>query len=82
MARAKKIGKKNPLTTQAVYTIGEEKFPSPQLSLAGRVAMYNPWAVFLIILFSMLFLIGLNIGELDFLWELGKTICLSCIGVG
>ncbi|MGQ9688634.1 MAG: CD1871A family CXXC motif-containing protein [Desulfobaccales bacterium] len=44
--------------------------------------MYNPWAVGLIILFSMLFLIGVNIGELDFLWEVGKTICLACIGVG
>jgi hypothetical protein len=78
----KKIRKKNPLAPPAVYNIGEEKFPRPQLILSGRVAMYNPWAVSLIILFSMLFLIGINIGELDFLWELGKTICLSCIGVG
>ncbi len=44
--------------------------------------MYNPWAVGLIILFSILFVIGVNIGELDFLLDLGKTICLSCIGVG
>jgi hypothetical protein len=44
--------------------------------------MHNPWAVGLIILFSLLFLIGINTGELDFLLNLGKTICLSCIGVG
>ncbi|MFZ2087921.1 MAG: hypothetical protein WAU47_05045 [Desulfobaccales bacterium] len=44
--------------------------------------MKNPWAVRLIIFFSLLFLIGLNIGELDFLFNVGKTICLSCIGVG
>jgi len=44
--------------------------------------MRNPWAVGLIIFFSLLFLIGINTGELDFLYNLGKTICLSCIGVG
>jgi len=44
--------------------------------------MHNPWAVFLLIIFTVLFLIGVNIGDLDFLWNLGKTICLSCIGVG
>jgi len=78
----KKNRQKAPLIPPAVYNVGEEKFPSLQLSLSRRVAMYNPWAVSLIILFSMLFLIGVNIGELDFLLELGKTICLSCIGVG
>lgn len=65
-----------------VYNIEEHRVPELHVSLSGRVAMYNPWAVSLIIIFSMLFLIGVNIGELDFLWELGKTICLSCIGVG
>jgi hypothetical protein len=44
--------------------------------------MRNPWAVGLIILFSLLFLIGVNLGELDFLYNVGRTICLSCIGVG
>jgi hypothetical protein len=44
--------------------------------------MHNPWAFGLIIFFTLLFLIGINIGELDFLLNLGKTICLSCIGVG
>jgi hypothetical protein len=44
--------------------------------------MHNPWAVGLIIFFSLLFLIGVNIGEINFLLGLGKTICLSCIGVG
>ena len=36
--------------------------------------MRNPWAVGLIILFSLLFLIGINIGELDFLFNLGRTV--------
>ncbi len=44
--------------------------------------MNNYWAVCLLILFSLLFLIGLNTGELDTLYNLGRTICLSCIGVG
>jgi len=44
--------------------------------------MHNPWAVGLIIFFTVLFLIGVNSGDLDFLLNLGKTICLSCIGVG
>lgn len=50
--------------------------------LPGRDTMRNPWAIGLIIFFSLLFLIGINIGELDFLYNLGRTICLSCIGVG
>jgi hypothetical protein len=40
----------------------------------GRDPMRNPWAVGLIIFFSLLFLIGLNIGETDFLYNLGRTI--------
>jgi len=48
----------------------------------GKDAMRNPWAIGLIIFFSLLFLIGVNIGELDFLYNVGRTICLSCIGVG
>jgi hypothetical protein len=44
--------------------------------------MHNPRAVVLIIFFSLLFLIGVNNGEINFLLNLGKTICLSCIGVG
>jgi hypothetical protein len=44
--------------------------------------MHNPKAVGLIIFFAVLFLIGVNIGEIGFLLNLGKTICLSCIGVG
>jgi hypothetical protein len=44
--------------------------------------MRNPWAIGLIIFFSLLFLIGVNIGELDFLYNVGRAICLSCIGVG
>jgi hypothetical protein len=36
--------------------------------------MSNPWAVRLIILFSLLFLIGVNLGELDFLYNIGRTV--------
>jgi Ni/Fe-hydrogenase subunit HybB-like protein len=51
--------------------LGKEKY----LRLGiGRYAMRNPWAVGLIIFFSLLFLIGLNIGETDFLYNLGRTI--------
>ncbi len=44
--------------------------------------MHNPWAVVLIILATLLFLIGVNSGDVTFVLNLGKTICLSCIGVG
>jgi hypothetical protein len=36
----------------------------------------------LIILFTALFIIGVNIGDLAYLLNVGTTICLSCIGVG
>ncbi len=39
-------------------------------------------AIWLIILFTLLFLLGVNTGDLEFLNNLGNTICLSCIGVG
>lgn len=39
-------------------------------------------ALWLIIFFTLLFIIGINTGDLDFLLNLGNTICLSCIGVG
>lgn len=39
-------------------------------------------AVWLIIIFTLLFILGINSGELGFLQNLGNTICLSCIGVG
>jgi hypothetical protein len=39
-------------------------------------------AVWLIIIFTLLFILGINTGELSFLLNLGNTICLSCIGVG
>ncbi len=39
-------------------------------------------AVWLIILFTLLFIWGINSGELDFVLNLGNTICLNCIGVG
>ncbi|MGD0970206.1 MAG: hypothetical protein ABSA04_02225 [Desulfobaccales bacterium] len=39
-------------------------------------------AVWLIIIFTLLFILGINSGELKFIQNLGNTICLSCIGVG
>jgi hypothetical protein len=34
------------------------------------------------IIFTLLFILGINSGELNFLQNLGNTICLNCIGVG
>jgi hypothetical protein len=65
-------------TSPSVYNTRKH---SPEIRI-GKDAMRNPWAVGLIIFFSLLFLIGINTGELDFLYNLGRTICLSCIGVG
>lgn len=39
-------------------------------------------AIWLIIIFTLLFLLGVNSGDLEYLLNLGNTICLSCIGVG
>ena len=39
-------------------------------------------AIVLIIIFSILFLIGVNTGDIEYLMNLGNTICLACIGVG
>ena len=39
-------------------------------------------AIWLIIIFTLLFILGVNAGELDFLNHVGNSICLSCIGVG
>jgi hypothetical protein len=39
-------------------------------------------AIALIIIFSLLFLLGVNTGDIDYLMNLGNTICLACIGVG
>jgi hypothetical protein len=39
-------------------------------------------AIWLIILFTICFLLGVNLGDLEFLMNLGNTMCLSCIGVG
>jgi hypothetical protein len=39
-------------------------------------------ALWLIIIFTLLFILGINTGDLDYLLNLGSTICLSCIGVG
>jgi hypothetical protein len=62
--------KKNEKSLRSVYnTKGVKK-----TRRIGRDAMRNPWAVGLIIIFSLLFLIGLNIGETDFLYNLGRTI--------
>ncbi len=39
-------------------------------------------ALWLIIIFTFLFILGINTGDLEYLLNLGNTICLSCIGVG
>jgi len=39
-------------------------------------------AFWLFILFTVLFILGVNHGGLHFLMNLGNTICLACIGVG
>jgi hypothetical protein len=39
-------------------------------------------ALWLLIFFTLLFLLGVNTGDLDYLMNLGNTICLACIGVG
>jgi hypothetical protein len=39
-------------------------------------------AFWLFILFTVLFIIGVNTGELSYLLNMGSTICLACIGVG
>lgn len=39
-------------------------------------------AIILIIIFSLLFLLGVNTGDIEYLMDLGNTICLACIGVG
>jgi hypothetical protein len=39
-------------------------------------------AIWLMIIFTLLFVLGINTGDLEYLMHLGNTICLSCIGVG
>ena len=39
-------------------------------------------SVWLIILFTACFILGINTGDVSFLLNVGTTICLSCIGVG
>lgn len=39
-------------------------------------------AIWLLILFTVLFLLGVNLGDLEYVMNLGNTICLACIGVG
>ncbi len=39
-------------------------------------------SLWLLLLFVLLFLVGLNSGEIATILNTGNTICLSCIGVG
>ncbi|MFP3867113.1 MAG: CD1871A family CXXC motif-containing protein [Desulfobacteraceae bacterium] len=39
-------------------------------------------AIWLLIFFALLFILGLNSGEVKTLLNTGITICLSCIGIG
>jgi hypothetical protein len=48
---------------------------------SGRMSMPKK-ILWLIVLFTVLFVIGVNSGDLIYLLNLGSTICLSCIGVG
>lgn len=36
----------------------------------------------LLLLFLVLFLIGINMGEVSAVWEKAVRICLSCMGIG
>ena len=38
--------------------------------------------MWLIIVCTMLFIIGVNNGDLTYLMNLGSAICLACVGVG
>jgi hypothetical protein len=58
-------------------------FPAARWQAAGSSGGFMPKkAVCLIIFFTLLFIWGINSGELDFVLNLGNTICLNCIGVG
>jgi len=37
---------------------------------------------FLLLLFLLFFVIGINAGEVSVVWEKAVNICLSCIGIG
>jgi len=39
-------------------------------------------AIWLVLLFTVLYILGINTGDLESVMNLGNTICLSCIGVG
>lgn len=39
-------------------------------------------SLWLLLIFVLLFLVGLNSGEIATILNTGNTICLSCIGVG
>lgn len=36
----------------------------------------------LLVFFLLLFILGINLGEVDAVFEKGVAICLSCIGIG
>jgi hypothetical protein len=52
------------------------------LEFSKRGAPMPKKAIWLVIIFTLLFILGINTGDLDYLMHLGNTICLSCIGVG
>jgi len=52
------------------------------MSAAAAGGQMPKKAVWLIIIFTLLFILGINTGDLEYLNNLGNTICLSCIGVG
>lgn len=43
----------------------------------------SPLISYLVLLvFLILFILGINLGEVDSVFEKGVAICLSCIGIG
>jgi hypothetical protein len=49
--------------------------PSGRLSMLKKILWFS-------VLFTVLFMIGVNSGDLTYLLNLGNTVYLSCIGVG
>ena len=54
--------------------------------LTGKTDMKNTKSrktpFLLLLLFLVLLLVGINVGEVSAVWEKAVRICLSCIGIG
>ena len=67
---------------RTVGIMGTPSFMSPEQVKGGEIDARADIFSLGIIIFTLLFILGINSGELNFLLNLGNTICLSCIGVG